>query len=660
MNDSARMLMLSATVFFSAAASAAEPTGAVDLAKAFGAQQRVVGPELSPDGKRVVYIGPGVGTTNIVYIADVATGISKPITRADGKPLRVVGCGWSANDRLICSQFGIARDASSDAKFVPYSRLLALDSDGKNIVALGRRSTGEQLYSRQFDGEIIDWLNGADGRVLMTRYYVPEMTTGTRTASTKEGYGVDLVDTRTTRTTSVEAPRPDATYWSDGRGVVRLMARFDTDNFGQLTSKVTYSYRTPEDKQWRVLSAAVDRTEFAAVGVDSGTNSAYVLKPLDGRDALYRISLDGSAKTELVFSHPDVDVEGVVTIGRQGRVIGASYATDKPHVEYFEPKYKALAAGFARAVPHLPLISFVSADAAEKTLLISAASDDDPGHFYIYDRETRSVAELLLVRPQLQNVKLAKVQAVDYKAKDGTRVPAYLTLPPGAESAKGLPALVMPHGGPAARDIWGFDWLAQYYAVQGFAVLQPNFRGSAGYGSEWFVKNGFRSWPVAVGDVLDGGRWLVSQGIADPKRLGVIGWSYGGYAALQANVVDPALFKAVVAIAPVTDLELLKNESRGFTNARLTRDLIGSGTHVEEGSPARHAGRFTAPVLLFHGDTDANVDVYESQVMDKALKSNGKASELIVYPGLDHQLYDDAAREDMLKRSHEFLSRSLR
>ncbi|MEI9851159.1 MAG: alpha/beta fold hydrolase [Sphingomonas sp.] len=123
----------------------------------------------------------------------------------------------------------------------------------------------------------------------------------------------------------------------------------------------------------------------------------------------------------------------------------------------------------------------------------------------------------------------------------------------------------MPHGGPGARDEWGFDWLAQFFAARGYAVLQPNFRGSAGYGEDWFLENGFKSWRTAIGDVNDGGRWLVGQGIAAPAKLAIVGWSYGGYAALQSAVLDPELFKAIVAIAPVTDLGALKEESRWFT-----------------------------------------------------------------------------------------------
>ena len=247
---------------------------------------------------------------------------------------------------------------------------------------------------------------------------------------------------------------------------------------------------------------------------------------------------------------------------------------------------------------------------------------------------------------------------VTYRAADGTQIPAYLTLPPGG-AQRGLPAIVMPHGGPSARDEWGFDWLAQYFANRGYAVLQPNFRGSAGYGEAWFQRNGFVSWRTAIGDVNDAGRWLVGEGIAAPARLAIFGWSYGGYAALQSSVLDPELFRAIVAVAPVTDLNLARNEWVGFTNAANVRDFFGSGPHIREGSPLQNAERIRAPVLMFHGDLDRNVGIAQARAMDDRLRAAGRRSELVAFRGLDHQLDDSSARADLLRRSDAFLRQAL-
>ena len=163
----------------------------------------------------------------------------------------------------------------------------------------------------------------------------------------------------------------------------------------------------------------------------------------------------------------------------------------------------------------------------------------------------------------------------------------------------------------------------------------------------------------SVGDVCDGGRWLISQGMAAPNKLAAFGWSYGGYAALQANVLDANLFKAVIAVAPVTDLGLLKNQASVHANLFLVTDMIGSGPHVREGSPAENAGTFKAPVLMFHGTSDFNVEIEQSRRMDRALRRAKKPSELVIYPELRHDLFDGAARADLLRKSEAFLRANL-
>jgi len=312
----------------------------------------------------------------------------------------------------------------------------------------------------------------------------------------------------------------------------------------------------------------------------------------------------------------------------------------------------------SKALPGLPLIGFVDSSADENKLLIRAESDTDPGRYYIFDKTTKRLNEIVLSRPELEGMTLAQVKPITYKASDGTDVPAYLTLPPGSDG-KNLPAIVLPHGGPGSRDEWGFDWLAQYFASRGYAVLQPNFRGSSGYGERWFQKNGFQSWRMAIGDVNDAGRWLIAQGIAAPGKLGIFGWSYGGYAALQSGVLDPGLFKAVVAVAPVTDLGQFKQEGWNWYFGRIRSDFIGSGPHVTEGSPAQNAARLQAPVLLFHGERDLNVPVRQSRIMQDKLRDAGKKVELTVFPDIDHYLRDAAVRAEMLRRSDAFFRANL-
>ena len=646
-------------------ASGAEPTN--DDAAAFGAMETIFDVELSADGNKLVYVGGGAGSTTMAVVIDLVTGNVTQATQGDGKPIHIGSCGWSANDRLVCRLWGMER---VDGAIYTVRRTVAMDIDGKNQVFLGQRDTLEQRAKRLSDGRVIDWMNGVDGKVLMQRVYVAQETTGRITGrSAAKGIGVDLIDTRTGKATMVEKPGEDVGgYIADGTGRVRIITADAVSEQGYLKGVETHSFRMANDNQWHKLGTFTeDRssggrgTGITPIAVDPRANVAYVLDTLDGRHALYKISLDESMKRELVYASDQVDVDGVVTIGRSGRVIGAVYTTDSRHVHYFDPDYQKLHDMISKALPKSPLIDFISASADEQLLVVRASGDIDPGNWYLFDRKKKSLGIISPSRPALKGKTLAQVKTISYAAADGTQIPAYLTLPPGVTEAKNLPAIVLPHGGPGARDEWGFDWLSQYFAQRGYVVLQPNFRGSGGYGDAWFANNGFRGWKTSVGDVCDAGRWLVSQGMADASKLGVFGWSYGGYAALQANVLAPDLFKATVAVAPVTDLELLKSKgSLDYANAFLEADFVGSGVHVKEGSPAQNAEAFKVPVLMFHGDMDLNVDIGQSRFMDKQLKKAGKSSELVVYPDLEHSLLDGTVRADMLRKSDAYLRKQLK
>jgi dipeptidyl aminopeptidase/acylaminoacyl peptidase len=619
------------------------------LAQIFGARQQVRAMQLAPDGKHAVFLAPGNGRETYVMVIDAQTRDLKVVGRGDSDRLSVVGCGWASNVRLVCKYAGTVFGQGVP---IPFTRTIAVDFDRKNQIYLGRDAGPDGSRISQFDGDIVDWGPG-DGTILMTRDYVPSVNGN----GGFNGIGVDRVDAATGHGTSVERPNSlVGDFMSDGQGNVRIRSTPDEDGGGNLLGTTTYVYRQQGDRSWKPFSkAGRGSKDYLPLAVDGTRNLAYAVKSLNGRDALYSVALDGSFKADLVASHKDVDINDVVTIGRHGRVIGAYYETDRPQVDYFDPAYKALGQALGRALPKTPLIRLLSANADEQKLIVWAGSDVDPGRYFILDRTTHRMDPLIEARVGVEGLTMAPMKSITFKAADGTVIPAYLTLPPGKEDAKGLPAIVMPHGGPASRDSWGFDWLVQFFAQRGFAVLQPEYRGSSGFGDAFYRNNAFHDWEVAMGDVRDAGRWLVSEGKADPSKLAIVGWSYGGYAALQANVVEPGLFKAIVAVAPVTDLGMLKAASRDYTDADIVAREVGSGEIVSKGSPARHADHIAAPVLLFHGDHDTNVRVDQSKAMDKALKRAGKDSTLVIFPGLDHQLDDSDVRAKMLDQADHFL-----
>ena len=652
-----RVFIVAGLLLASSAAAQQGPEQSADPAALFGARARIEHIDLSPDGRRLVYLTPGPGASTMVVVQELGASEANVVLRTDGDPERLGWCDFVADDRLICRITVLQRRGNF---LIPFMRLLSVNTQGGDAQMLGERESMYDAYIRQYDGSIIDWLPGQNGSVLMSRSYVPEAgRMNTRLVRNTEGLGVDRVDARTARSTPVERPNPSAgQYMTDGRGNVRIMSTQPVRGAtGQLSSRLDFFYRTGASGDWQPFSHfdMLTNEGMYPVAVDPVLNSAYVLQKLNGRFALYRVKLDGSMATELAYANDQVDVDNVVTSGRGGQVIGATFADESRHIVYFDRTYADLARSLGRAIPNLPLVDFVESSQDGNRLLIHAGSDSDPGRYFVFDRAARSLNEIALVRPELEHVRLASVRPVTYQAADGTSIPAYLTLPPGSEG-RNLPAIVLPHGGPDARDEWGFDWLPQYLAQLGYAVLQPNYRGSAGYGEQWLQQNGFRSWRTSIGDINAGARWLAQQGIADPRRMAIVGWSYGGYAALQSAVTDPDLFRAVVAIAPVTDLQQVKDDARIFTSSRNTAEYIGEGPHIAEGSPARHAAQITAPVLLFHGDRDLNVLVGHSRRMNDALRAAGRRSDLVIYPDLEHDLADGSVRRQMLERIRAFLA----
>ena len=655
------------TVAHAAPTKGAAPVEGAALAQAFGARVAVSDMSMSPDGTHVAFIVPD-GAGQQVMVADlVAGGTPRSVLASPRAGEKLFGCSWPTDKRLFCR---IRIYEANVGTPISYARMVAIDSDGGHLTVVSQRQTDRALGFDYHGDAVIDWTGDKPGQVLMTHSFVPEMSTGTHLAQTQEGLGVVSVNVTNLQRRTVQMGRVDAAgYLTDGIGHVRIIAREVQNSTGYETGKLNWYYRKAGTGDWNLLGHTDDSNGssvkgFVPLAVDPTLDVAYGFGTgEEGRTALYRIKLDGSLTRERVLGRSDVDVDDLVTIGRNRRVVGVSYATDKRVVEFFDPELAKLAAALHKALPGQPQISFVDASADESRLLLLASGDTDPGMYYVFDKKTRKLEQVLGLRPELEGVKLAPMQAISYRAADGTMIPAYLTLPPGHNpgdsSGKGLPAIVMPHGGPSARDEWGFDWMVQFYALRGYAVLQPNYRGSSGYGVDWQNGNAFHSWARAIADIDDAGRWLLAQGIAAPGKLGIVGWSYGGYAALQSGVVDPGLFKAIVAVAPVTDLPRLRDDQMAYTNGVIVGRQIGEGDSLKGASPALNAGAFTVPVLLFHGDQDLNVPVAQSREMADRLRPTGHLAAYVEFKGLDHQLESAQARTQILDDSDALLRKAM-
>jgi dipeptidyl aminopeptidase/acylaminoacyl peptidase len=650
-----------AALALAVAGAAAMAQSAEPLAAKFGARESVIDLGISPEGKSVVLVAPLPDGGENALVVPIENGTPVGILGAKGITERITGCQFVIETHLICEIY-LREGTNQDVDAA--TRLVVLTADGKSMEQLTARTPSTAFYQSNYGGGVVDYnVPGNPEGVLVTRAVSEEARTGNLTGRNEAGLAVEAVDVVTLDRRRVEAPRGSAFWYaSDGLGNVRLMGTAPRRESGYLEGEENYQYRPQGGGGWTALSSVTMAPNGLSVGfdpvaVDPTENAAYGFDSNGRYTALYKMALDGTGTKTLVLGRDDADVDGLVRIGRNRRIVGATYATERRLVEYFDPELKQIASALSRALGGRQ-ISFIDATGDESQLVVFASGDTDPGKYYLYDKATRQLAFITAARPELSGVALGEMKPIQYPAADGTMIPGYLTLPPGSDG-KNLPAIVMPHGGPHSRDEWGFDWLPQYFVARGFAVLQPNYRGSAGFGAEWFQENGWQSWQTAIGDVNAAGRWLTDQGIAAPGKLAIFGWSYGGYAALQSQVLDPDLFQAVVAVAPVTDLERLRQEFRDQGNRRIMEQFIGDGPHLEAGSPARHAASFKAPVLLFHGDTDLNVGVDESRLMESRLRAAGKPVTYVEFPRLDHQLDDTAARTRLLSESDRFIRAAL-
>jgi dipeptidyl aminopeptidase/acylaminoacyl peptidase len=656
-----RLAARAAVLAIAVAGAAALGQSGEPLAAKFGARQSVRDVGLSPEGKHVVFVASRPDGGENAVVVSLEDGKAVGVLGADGSTEWINGCAFVIETHLVCD---IYLREGRENNVADATRMVSVSADGKSMQQLTAPTPRNAYFHSNNGGDLIDYnVPGNPRAVLMTRWFSPEVRTGNIASRSDPGLAVEEVDVVSLDRKRVEAQRENAVWYAtDGKGNVRLLGTQPRTERGYSEGETNYQYRPSGGGGWKALSTVTLLENgltagFDPIGIDPQENVAYGLDKNGKFTALYKMALDGSGTKTLVLGRDGVDIDYLIRIGRNQRIVGASYATEIRQAEYFDAELKTTAAALSKALNGRQ-IDFIDATTDEKKLIVFAGSDTDPGKYYLFDKATKQLAFMMNARDELVGVKLGEMKPVRYPAADGTMIPAYLTLPPGSDG-KNLPAIVMPHGGPAARDEWGFDWLSQYFVARGFAVLQPNYRGSAGYGAEWFNDNGYQSWETAIGDVNAAGLWMLDQGIAAPGKLAIFGWSYGGYAALQSQVLDPSLFKAVVAVAPVTDLERLKTDAQDRVWRLARENQVGDGPHVAAGSPARHADRFQAPVLLFHGDTDFNVAVGHSRLMNERLRAAGKKVTYVEFRALDHQLDTSEARTRLLSDSDRFLREAL-
>ena len=584
----------------------------------FFGDPEIVGGQISPDGQFIAFIKPYKGTRNIwVKRTGEPFTAARPLTNETTRP--IPGYFWSRDGKYIL----FVQDKGGDENY--------------NVYAVNPAETpaGQEVPSAR---NLTD-LKGARAEIFAAPKADPDVLYIGLNDRDKSWHDLYKVKISTGERTLVRKNTDRLTGWVfDQKGQLRLATR-SADNGD------TEILRVDAEGFKKIYSCNV----FEACGPDrfhkDGKRFYLETNKGDANDLIRLVLFDPeTGKEEIVESDPlhRVDLGDARFSELTGELIATTYEDDRTRIYWKDKDY---AADYELLKTRLPgkEISMGSSSKDEQLFLVTANSDTEPGETYLFDRRTKKLDLQYKIREKLPREALASMKSISYKSSDGLEIPAYLTLPKGVP-AKNLPAVVFPHGGPWARDDWGYDSYAQFLANRGYAVLQPNFRGSTGYGKK-FLNAGNLEWGQKMQDDLTwGAKYLVAQGIADPKRLGIMGGSYGGYATLAGVAFTPDLYAAAVDVVGPSNLITLLDSIPPYWEAGrkvFTKRMGDPSTpegkaQLERQSPLNSANKIKTPLLVIQGANDPRVNKAEADQIVVALRDRGFPVEYIVAPDEGH------------------------
>ena len=620
-------------------AAAQAPRASDVLAETFAQLPIMAGAQLSPDGNSIAFLSSLQGRIHLVIERFRPTSnrtIVPPIEMLHFDWVR-----WANNDRLVFAMSFSARRYLSETT---ETRLLAVDPDGQNLEMIVKPATRVEVGSRiakelpppQVQDDVIDWIVDDPDHILISVDADFDGAREVRRVNVRNGdYKIDLEDFAGIRDWVV-----------DQTGEVRV-------GFGYRNEEMTVWTKNGEG-EWGAMDWF--RQDFYPVAFTENPTIAYVKGPNEsGISVIRKMNIETGQVLETIFEHDYVDADRVVFDIVTGRPAGVAYTEHMPAVHFFDPTLSKLQRSIDRAIPDMTN-QITSMSDNRKQLLIFSFSDTHPGAYYLWDREAKSLDHFSDSLPKLPVEALSAVKAITYKARDGLQIPGYLTVPKDNDAAK-LPTVILPHGGPQARDDKRFWFLTQFLASRGYAVLQPNFRGSSGYGRD-FADAGVKEWGGKMqDDVTDGARWLINEGIADPERLCIVGWSYGGYSAAMGAVKTPDLYKCAASINGVLNLVRHIEDDKEYIGGRAwTRHMGLDGENSKAVSPYDQAERINIPLLIIQSSDDSRVHKNQGLGMANKLKDLGKPVEYIEIEFGGHSMTTDHARLQILQALEKFLA----
>lgn len=627
----------------------------------FFANPAMDAPRLSPSGRYIAVNITPRGQRKQLAVIDPATG--KAVVVAQFTDVDVGRVEWLNDDRLVY-ETGDSTVGTGDVTMMP--GVFAVDRDGGNPRQLvnvhgSRMATGTRIGERMLTWNhrlLRQTQGGESGDVYLARYDYD-------TARTLRSVSLVRVNTASGTSRPFEGPGRTDDWLLDYDGEPRLAGRIDE-------GKMSWSIR--EGEKWRQIAKfdafgkSPDAFTPLAFGPD-GTLYVLTRQHSDTRAVHVFDLASNRIRPEPLINVKGYDFDGHLLFG-SGKLLGIRMRTDADGVEWVDARMKAVQADVDRQLPATVNVIELPRLAQTGNALVTAYSDVIPASYYLYDMASKAMSKLGDTHPAIQPAQMGRQQWVQYKARDGLTIPGLLTLPRG-RPAKNLPLVVLVHGGPYVRGTsWGWGAQDQFLASRGYAVLQPEFRGSEGFGYAHLAA-GFRQWGLKMQDDLtDGVNWLTAQGTVDPQRVCIAGASYGGYATLMGLVREPQLFKCGVNWVGVTDIKLMYTGSWTRSNdasdtwkqygmPTMIGDPVKDAAQLDATSPVLLADRIRQPLLLAYGGADRRVPLDHGIRFRDAVARNNHDVEWVEYPEEGHGWSVQQNRYDFWARVEKFLDRNI-
>ena len=609
-----KLAVITLAVVAANAAIAAEQIPVEDFFK----RSPFTGFQLSPDGKYLAAITPINERRNIAVI-DLETREARAVTGM--KERDISGFSWANNDRIL-----FYMDTDGNESF----GIFAVNKDGtKTRTLIAPAET--QIQGGSFivrTASVINRLKDDPKHVLVS---TPRFDNGMVIQDVKK---MNIINGRL-RMVELNPGNIGGYITNEAGDVIGAVALDE--------GKRKVLYRKPGQKKWTTLVEFEEaHGGYYPVWISDDGERMYVSSNVDSngemrdKSAIYRYDVDANKIGELIFEHPDVDVGGVWASDVKEELVAVTYNDEKPGRHFVDQEWEKIIRSIEAAFPD-KIVSPSSITEDEMKMVVTVWDSRNPAAYYLFDRSNSSMEELAIAYDWLNADALGEMRPVSIEARDGLTLPGFLTLPPDTDG-KNLPLVVNPHGGPRARDFWGFNPEVQLMANRGYAVLQVNFRGSTGYGQE-FDKAGWGKWGAEMqNDVTDAVLWAIDQDIADPDRICIYGGSYGGYAAMAGLTFTPELYKCGINYVGVTDINLLFETmpaSWKLVRSEMKR-TIGDPDDEEEArlmaerSPINHVDKIKVPLLMGYGKQDPRVVLDHALKLEKKLKQYEVDYELII------------------------------